>query len=50
VREFVTKNQLRELRALALQDSLTGLPNRRELLSALTTATASPTAASMRSS
>jgi diguanylate cyclase (GGDEF)-like protein len=42
VRHVVTKNQMRELRALALQDSLTGLANRRALLSALTAATASP--------
>ena len=42
VRHFVTKNQVRELRALALQDSLTGLANRRALLKALEAATASP--------
>ena len=42
VRHVVTKNQVRELRTLALQDSLTGLANRRALLSALTAATASP--------
>ena len=41
VRHVVTKNQVRELKALALQDSLTDLPNRRALLSALTAATAS---------
>ena len=35
------KNQMRELRALASQDPLTGLANRRALLSALTAATAS---------
>jgi diguanylate cyclase len=44
VRHVVTKNQVRELRALALQDSLTGLANRRALLRALTAATASPPA------
>jgi diguanylate cyclase (GGDEF)-like protein len=39
-----TKTQVRKLRALALQDSLTGLANRRALLSALTAATdSSPT-------
>jgi diguanylate cyclase (GGDEF)-like protein len=42
VRYVVTKNQMRELRALALQDSLTGLANRRALLKALMAATASP--------
>ena len=42
VRHVVTKNQVRELRALALQDSLTDLANRRALLKALTAATASP--------
>jgi predicted signal transduction protein with EAL and GGDEF domain len=42
VRHVVTKNQVRELRALALQDSLTGLANRRALLRALTVAAASP--------
>ena len=31
-RDVVTKNQMRELRALALQDSLTGLANRRAML------------------
>ena len=40
-RHVVTKNQMRELRALALQDSLTGLANRRAMLSGLTAATAS---------
>ena len=42
VRHVVTKNQVRELKTLALQDSLTGLANRRALLSPLTAATASP--------
>jgi len=42
VRRVATKIQVRELRALASQDSLTGLANRRALLSALTVATASP--------
>ena len=42
VRHVVTRNQMRELRTLALQDSLTGLANRRALLSALTAATAPP--------
>ena len=42
VRHVVTKNQVRELRALALQNSLTGLANRRALLTALTAATAAP--------
>ena len=37
-----TKIQVRNLRMLALQDSLTGLANRRALLAALTSATASP--------
>jgi predicted signal transduction protein with EAL and GGDEF domain len=40
-RDVVTKNQMRELRALALQDSLTGLANRRAMLTRLTGATAS---------
>ena len=44
VRHVVAKNQMRELRALALEDSLTKLANRRALLSALTAATASPPA------
>ena len=39
-RRVITKNQTRELRALALQDSLTGLANRRAMLSGLTAATA----------
>ena len=42
VRHVVAKNQVRELRALALQNSLTDLANRRALLKALTAATASP--------
>jgi diguanylate cyclase (GGDEF)-like protein len=42
IRHVVTKNQVREFRALALQDTLTGLPNRRALLTALTAATVSP--------
>jgi diguanylate cyclase (GGDEF)-like protein len=42
VRHAVAKNQVRELRALALQDSLTKLANRRVVLSALTAAIASP--------
>ena len=41
-RHIATKIQLRELRTLASEDSLTGLANRRALLSALTSATASP--------
>jgi diguanylate cyclase (GGDEF)-like protein len=41
-RHVATKIQLRDLRMLASQDPLTGLPNRRALLSALTSATASP--------
>ena len=40
VRRVVSKNQTRELRALALQDSLTGLANRRAMLRGLTAATA----------
>jgi diguanylate cyclase (GGDEF)-like protein len=48
VRHVVTRNQMRELRTLALQDSLTGLANRRALLSALTAATASPPADSRK--
>jgi diguanylate cyclase (GGDEF)-like protein len=40
-RHVATKIQVRELRALASQDSLTGLANRRALLSALTDATGS---------
>ena len=44
VRHVVAKNRVRELRALALQDSLTGLANRRALLRALRAATASRTA------
>jgi diguanylate cyclase (GGDEF)-like protein len=40
-RHVARKIQVRELRALASQDSLTGLANRRALLSALTAATAS---------
>lgn len=41
-RHVSTKIQVRELRKLALQDSLTGLANRRALLAALTAAIASP--------
>jgi diguanylate cyclase (GGDEF)-like protein len=48
VRHVVTKNQVRELRALALQDSLTGLANRRALLKALMAATASPLPAGLK--
>lgn len=43
-RRIATNTKLRELKALSLQDSLTGLANRRALLSALTAATASPPA------
>jgi diguanylate cyclase (GGDEF)-like protein len=42
VRHVVAKDQVRKLRALALQDPLTGLPNRRAVLAALSAATASP--------
>jgi diguanylate cyclase (GGDEF)-like protein len=42
VRQVVTRTQVRELRAVTLQDSLTGLANRRAMLKALTAATASP--------
>lgn len=41
-RHVATKIQVRELRALASKDALTGLANRRALLAALTAATASP--------
>lgn len=41
-RHVATKIQVRELRALASEDALTGLANRRALLAALTAATASP--------
>jgi diguanylate cyclase (GGDEF)-like protein len=40
-REVATKLRFRELRTQALRDSLTGLPNRRALLAALTAATES---------
>jgi hypothetical protein len=36
VRSVVARTQVRKLRALTLQDPLTGLPNRRALLKALT--------------
>jgi GGDEF domain-containing protein len=38
-RELATKYRFRELREQALRDQLTGLPNRRALLAALTAAT-----------
>jgi diguanylate cyclase (GGDEF)-like protein len=41
-RRAAAKHHLRELKRLASQDSLTGLANRRALLSALTAATAAP--------
>jgi diguanylate cyclase (GGDEF)-like protein len=41
-RRVSTNAKLRELKSLALQDSLTGLANRRAPLSAMTAATASP--------
>ena len=44
VRHAAAKHQVRELKRLASQDSLTGLANRRVLLRALTAATASPPA------
>jgi diguanylate cyclase (GGDEF)-like protein len=44
-RRVATNAKLRELKMLALQDSLTGLANRRALFSALTAATASPPSA-----
>ena len=44
VRHAAAKHQVRELKRLASQNSLTGLANRRALLRALTTATASPPA------
>jgi diguanylate cyclase (GGDEF)-like protein len=44
-RHVAANAKLRELKALALQDSLTGLANRHALLSALTAATASPPSA-----
>jgi diguanylate cyclase (GGDEF)-like protein len=44
-RYVATRKQLRELRSLAAQDPLTGLPNRRALLSALRSATHSPLSA-----
>jgi len=40
-REVATKFRFRELRKQALRDQLTGLPNRRALLTALTAATGS---------
>jgi diguanylate cyclase (GGDEF)-like protein len=42
VRHAIARNQVRELRALVLQDSLTKLANRRAVLNALTAAIASP--------
>ncbi len=44
-RRLATNTKLRELKMLALQDSLSGLANRRALLSALTAAIASPPSA-----
>jgi diguanylate cyclase (GGDEF)-like protein len=41
-RSAVTRSEFRDLQLQALEDPLTGLPNRRALLSALTAATASP--------